>query len=266
MSPSSHRTVAFLDILGFKKKISELPLPDLARKYEYLVDLADVMNRPLNFSADIPSLFPDHPKGKAWCVKHIFSDSIILIADEDHPASCLKLLVYTWRLSQILISQNMSARGAIAYGEIYTNLNKNIILGKGLTDAYQLESKQQWVGICIDDSVAAAYPDLFSNIKDQNNLLRPVFFEYPVPFKDGSCKQLITLNWRINLIAENGTRALFSKDTHGDVFQKIKNTLEYARTVVKSGRIYAYGDNVPVELRTFYIGAKEPPFKHGDDL
>jgi hypothetical protein len=52
-----------------------------------------------------------------------------------------------------------------------------------------------------------------------------------------------------------------------DVMQKVANTLKYAEIMVGSGRIYvADQSNLPVELRSMWIGGKEPPFPHGDNL
>jgi hypothetical protein len=160
----------------------------------------------------------------------------------------------------------MPLRGAITYGEIYLNQTKNITLGKALTNAYELESKQQWIGVVIDNTVEKSMPELFHEIK-KTPILSDIFSLYNVPFKDGSKKHFRTLNWRWNMIVKDGTRSLFEKSDDPSISEKVNNTLEYAKEIVKNGRIYVqYQDQLPIELRSLWVGDQPPPFKHGDEL
>jgi hypothetical protein len=77
----------------------------------------------------------------------------------------------------------MPLRGAITYGEIYVNTEKNIFLGQALTRAYELEESQQWIGVMIDSNLKDKYSDLFNLINEEENLLKIIFLEYDVPFK-----------------------------------------------------------------------------------
>ena len=261
------RTVAFLDILGFQQAVLTTPLSELADKYERRIAEADAMNRPANFASDTPSLFPDHPSSAPWCQRFVFSDSIILVSNDDQAVSALKLLVYAWRLSQAFIAFQMPLRGGIAFGELYVNTLRNICLGRALTTAYDLERIQAWIGVAIHPSAVDAFPEFFSPDDATRGLLDDIFLPYPVPMKDNTAQQLRTLNWRFNLIVEKGTRSLFVSDGPTDVIQKVTNTLIYVETVVRSGRIYVSDQSMlPVELRSMWIGGKEPPFPHGDDL
>jgi len=263
----SNRTVVFLDILGFKNKIQNESLVELSEEYERLIDTTEAMNRPFNNykNEPPPTLFPGHHETEPWCIKHIFSDSIFLVSNGPDELSALKTLVYAWRLSQTLLAMKMPARGGISYGEIAMNLNKNIMLGKGLTEAYLLESKQQWIGVSIDSNLEEQFPSLFQNFSDESNPLSLVFQKYPVPFKDGSFKELYTLNWRLNFVVKDGTKSILTKETSGDIGAKITNTLNYAKSFVSQGKVYLKGEGVPGELRTFWVGDTQPPFKHGDE-
>jgi len=264
MAYVSKRTVALIDVLGFKKKVMQTPITELSKDYEYFIRVTEFLNKPFGAS---PSLFPTHPNNAPWCTRYIFSDTIILISIGDDALNCLKLLVYTWRLSQFLLGRKMPFRGAIAHDEIYVNLDQNIVIGKALTKAYELEHIQQWIGIAIDKSVEDAYPELFLESKKPDILLNTLFLEYPVPFKDGSTKQMHTINWRFNLIVEKGTRSLFSDNLDVSITDKVCNTLAYAKAVIDTGKIYVHDqEHLPIELRSFYIGSSEPPYKHGDNL
>ena len=261
---SSMRTVAFLDILGFRQAVLTTPLSKLADKYERHIAQADAMNSLIGSES---SLFPGHPPNVPWCQRYIFSDSIILVSVDDQATSALKLLIYAWRLNQVFIAFKMPLRGGIAFGEIYTNPLKNICLGRALTTAYDFERNQAWIGTAIHPSVVNQFPQILSPENPNSGLLDDIFLKYPVPMKDNTTQQLKTLNWRFNLIVENGTRSLFASEGSVDIMQKVTNTLKYAETIVRSGRIYAADPSkLPSELQAMWVGDKEPPFPHGDDL
>ena len=251
------KTVVFFDILGFKSMIEKYSLEELSEKYERLIDKTNGLLFPLKLEVKVPKLFPDHPENKPWCYKQIFSDSIILISETDTGESCLKLLIYSWRLVQACVVSNMPVRGGIAFGDLYMNLRKNIVLGEGLTRAYELEKRQNWIGVAIDNSVGNKFQKLFKMFKDPTSIFSPLFFQYDVPFKDGTSERLHTLNWRLNLIVEKGTRSLFPRQNDEKVMEKIANTLEYAKSVVESGKVYDYSEELPVELRAFFHGSRK---------
>ncbi|MBW2631020.1 MAG: hypothetical protein JRC90_04530 [Deltaproteobacteria bacterium] len=262
------RTVAFLDILGFRAKLFNTPLLELAHGYEKRIRESHFMNRPFDPTGQTPTLFKDHPSNLPWCSQHVFSDSIILVSHDKDIMSCMKLLVYAWRLSQHFMAFGTPLRGGIAYGELYQNPNLNVFVGKALAKAYELEGCQNWIGVAIDASVVERFPEVFGVIdKDEYPVLNDLLFEYAVPFKGGMTKRLKTLNWRWNLVVEKGTRSLFSDSNDPKVVEKVNNTLKYVEAFVQKGRLYVKDQSkLPVELRSFYIGAKEPPFEHGDDL
>jgi hypothetical protein len=203
-----------------------------------------------------------------WCTQYIFSDSIILVSHDKDLNSCLKLIVYAWRLTQNFIAFEMPLRGGIAFGEVYSNPMLNIFLGKALTKAYDLEQSQKWIGVAIDSSVTDHFSDFFRDVdNDLYPILNDLLFKYPVPLHNGTTTMLRTLNWRWNLIVEKGTRSLFSDSNDPGVNDKIQNALEYAKAIVQTGRIYIQDQStLPVELRSSWIGGREPPFPHGDDL
>ncbi|MEK6765237.1 MAG: hypothetical protein AABY49_03290 [Planctomycetota bacterium] len=263
---NGNRTVAFLDILGFGQMVDSIPLDELSKKYEKLIDKLEYLIWPLDKTKNHPTLFPEHQHYSPWCIKNIYSDSIILISLDESLMSCLKLLIYSWRLTQVCLSAQMPVRGAITFGEIYINQNKNITLGKALTDAHKLEREQQWIGVSINDNMEKSLPELFQKIRDIP-ILSNIFLKYEVPFKDKPKKLLHTLNWRWNVVIEKGTRSLFSNSKDQSIKEKVANTLDYAKSVVDSGQIYVKDQgNLPTELRSFFVGDSEPPFTHGDDL
>ena len=260
-----YRAVAFLDILGFKDLIGKNSAEKVAEKYSRVIDMTKSFNKDLLPDYEGPSLFESKSTDKRWCISKIFSDSIILVAHNDKEESCLRLLIYVWRLSQACLSMQMPFRGGIAFDEMFVDEEKEIFLGRALTKAYELEGAQKWIGSAIDDDLVKAYPGIFDN--HDKPYFKNIFLKYYVPFKGGGVKKLHTINWRFNFIIEDGTRSLMPYSIDRAVIEKIENTLKYAESVVRSGEIYISDQaKAPVEIRAFYCGSKTPPFPHGDEL
>jgi len=167
---------------------------------------------------------------------------------------------------QLSLAQHVPIRGAIVFGEMYMDQTKNIYVGQALTRAYDLEKQQNWVGVVVDRSVEEAYPELFGEHGENKEVL-PFLFKYQVPMKAGQPAESWTINWRWNLVVQHGTRSLFARDAEAEILEKVENTLKYVAAVVKTGKIYSGDDSViPVEVRCFWVGDREPPFSHGDNL
>jgi hypothetical protein len=91
--------------------------------------------------------------------------------------------------------------------------------------------------------------------------------KYAAPLKNGQTYLTNTINWRYNYIVQKGTRSLFANSNDAGVQLKIANTLTYAKAVIDYGLVYCQDDGkAPIELRAMFVGSKEPPFDHGDDL
>ncbi|MEN6325735.1 MAG: hypothetical protein ABFD18_05970 [Syntrophomonas sp.] len=251
------RAVAFLDILGFKKMIDRIPLEKIVENYEKLINNSRGYSNWIGNNTESSIFTGADPKD--MCKQ---SDSIILFANDSSEVSFLRLIIYAWRLLQFSIVTGLPIRGAISYGDIYINEDLNVFLGKGLLKAYQIEGKQNWIGVILDEIVEEQYSNIFG---PKNTIFNNVMLKYNVPFKDGSYHNFRALNWRFNLIVKNGTRSLFkNEDNDQSVEAKILNTLEFARRIVSSGNIYA--TNIPIEFRSLWVGDSQPPFNHGDDL
>lgn len=267
MVKSGNYTIAFLDILGFKEMVQNISLTELSVKYESVVGrVSQSLNYPDNRISDRSrSLFSNASPEEAFCDRYIFSDSIILFSQGHGMESCLKLLTYAWRLNQLMLVSGFPLRGAITYGEVYVNDELKIFLGNGLTSAYELEQRQQWIGVSIDESVFTAFPDLDKLLGNEELPFNGIFLPYNVPMKDGTSRRMRTLNWRCNLIVQKGTRSLFLPSNDGSVIQKQVNTLKYAEEFVARKQTYLHG-HVPLEFQAFWAGDSQPPFEHGDEL
>jgi hypothetical protein len=259
-------TVAFLDVLGFRDKIDRIPLSSLADSYEKAIELAKALNKKFSMSDEARSLFPNHPPGERWCNRQILSDAIVLESLDESAESALKLLLYARSLVQVFLTLGFSIRGGVAFGELYRNPVTGLVLGKALTKAYELESSQDWLGVTIDNSVVEKYPEIFSQQENRKSILSTLFPLYSVPMKKGVKGDCHVINWRFNMVVEEGTKSLLLKAKLNDAKSKYKNTLEFLKWVRDSGEVYIQdGSNNPVELSAFFVGDSEPPFQHGDE-
>lgn len=266
---SKCRAVAFLDILGFRHLISTNSTEAVAEKYSRVIGATKAFNKDVakNTFPDYkgPSLFAPKATDERWCIRRIFSDSIILVAHEDNEESFLRLLIYVWRISQICLTYRMPFRGGIAYDEMFVDEDEEIFLGRALTKAHELEGAQQWIGTAIHDDLEETYPAIFDDPK--RPCLKHILHKYNVPFKGGGVKRLHTINWRFNLIVQEGTRSLMPYSIDEGVIEKVENTLRYAKDVVQSGNACLLDSaSAPIEVRQFYWGPTQPPFPHGDEL
>jgi hypothetical protein len=242
------------------------PLVELASQYEKAIASVDATNQRLAYPANRPALLANHAVGQPWAHRHIFSDSIILVALDETDDSCLKLMLYARHLVQALLGSRLAVRGAVSAGELHYNPAGNAVLGKALTEAYEIEQDQDWVGVAISDTVWEAYPELARAVANPEGALNYYFLDYPVPLKSGHRRMRI-LNWRFNLVVDIGTGRLLANTGLDAAPSKHANTIAYLKHLRSIGALYFGPDCVPpAECNTVWIGAKAPPFEHGDEL
>jgi hypothetical protein len=264
-----NRTVAFIDILGFKNKINEQSANDLGKNYKRAIRYAlEKYQVNLNSSKE-PSFFTNISKGDEYCISYIFSDSIILASFDDTEINTCKLLIFTYRLMRTMIVQGFLVRGGISYGDMYIDLEDSIFVGTALTQAYELEMKQEWIGVTIHENVVNAFPNIFNGSYKYGNYLKNILVKYQVPMKYGEIRNLYTINWRWNLIVEKGTKSLFGKTNDWASKVKIDNTLNYTKYIRNSSLDYPFKPSeCPIEIRALYVAEGKPRKimpKHGDE-
>lgn len=137
------RYVAFIDILGFKDavynshqntdKFREITLA--LENLSIIKDIVSTTSHSLNTSK-----IPSEVVWGAWQDIKIttFSDSILISAADNH-VGLMALGAYCCLIYHALFSNGFFARGAITKGELFES--QDIVFGKALIDAYELESK-----------------------------------------------------------------------------------------------------------------------------
>lgn len=142
MTVFKEKIVAFVDVLGFKKLISDAeqgvgqPLPDILN---YLKLLGTGAER-TRFDKYGPTHCPGAPsleKNLDFRVTQI-SDSVIVSA-EVSPAGVINVVSHCWGAVIELLGHGIMCRGYIKRGSVYHTDTQ--ILGSGYQDAYSAESK-----------------------------------------------------------------------------------------------------------------------------
>lgn len=252
-----NRMVAFLDVLGFKKKLETMDPNKIAETYRLLLGLVQHINNNLSRN------------GKKLCNLHIYSDSVILIANGDTDSDIRDFIVAVWKSMQVSIASKMPFRGGISYGPVFINEEEGIFLGNPIVHAVVLEGKQEWIGTICDKN-AEKRINAIRNLEIQDKgFLNILLYEYDVPIKEEKFITCKAINWRFNFIVEDGISSLFEENSKNkSVKMKIDNTLKFSKCVKESGKLYL-SDTASSELREkyplFYIGKSKPPFNNGDD-
>ena len=255
------RAIAYFDILGFKAKVENMAINELAHKYEEIVRQTDG-----EFTIQDGKVV-----SKQVCYRYIFSDSIFLIAEEDTEESFMDLVFYAWRMMQKFIAVGFPLRGAMTYGDIYVNFEKNIFLGSAISEAAVLEGKQEWIGAVVDSATVDRYRPAFERDDVFGFLMNTLLPIYDVPFKDGVRRNYPVINWRHNIVSQDGIKALFKNEPFNEAVQvKIDNALQFSKEVVEANLAYSNAENISGKYTTLYIGHGVPkgsgiPFSHGDE-
>ena len=120
----TERTVAFIDILGFKEIIQSSSASKIGTRFSQIIGRTlPGMNRPRDEFKGEPTLLPGLSNSELYCISYAFSDSIILISNDNSEESCLAVLLYALRVSQVLIGCKLPVRGSITYGDMYIDFD-----------------------------------------------------------------------------------------------------------------------------------------------
>ncbi len=251
------KMVAFLDIIGFKRKLEKIDIESITEKYRNLLMLISSVNQELA------------KRGNDLCKYYIFSDSIILISNGDKDENILDFIIAVWKFTQMSMAMGLAFRGGISYGKVYTNEEENVFLGNPIVNAVKLEGVQEWIGVSCDEEAKKRINQIEKFNSENNIVLEALICDYTVPLKKGCSINSKVINWRFNLVVEKGIASLFEKNLEDEsVKQKIKNTLIFSKYIRKVGKLYI-ANSVESRIRSQYpvlfLGESRPPFKNGDE-
>jgi hypothetical protein len=127
--------VAFLDVMGFSNLVNGSNIENLEAYFEKIKEILDQLKQ-----------------DKAQIESFLISDSIILIAPSE-TSDFVQLLWAIRRIQNILLWKKIILRGAVSFGQVYYNKERNIIVGKGFIRAYLLEKEAIFPRVIIDPSI-----------------------------------------------------------------------------------------------------------------
>ncbi|OMC73636.1 hypothetical protein BK121_08815 [Paenibacillus odorifer] len=192
---------AFLDILGFKELVMNNTHNELKEIFKNSIyDTIDHIKK-AQIDAYVKFQFTDKLDFL------VVSDSIIIWADNTSLKSFLGIVTATTFLTAICMERGVPLRGAISMGNISVIKSGESInvFGDSIVNAYELENKQEWSGVIIDDRCMS-----INNIKDTTvlkDLKKEMIVEYNVPMKRGQIRQYFVCNW---------TASLFNKEMNSE--------------------------------------------------
>jgi hypothetical protein len=214
-----NRFVAFLDIMGFR----ELVLRRTNRAvYEMLKSF-----RPTITSVEGDFRFISDESEISVITKTVmFSDSIILISNDDSINSSLNIISDAGWIISNAVKQRIPIKGAIAYGKQTADFKQSLHFGKPLIDAFELQNELQFYGIVLHHSVEKHLVEALSA-----PILEGLLIRYPVPMKSGKINHYI-VDWTSQLEEENDALRLVSYFYHnvsGKTRLYVDNTMKFVQ-------------------------------------
>lgn len=139
------RWFAYFDLLGFANLVRTSEIHRVLPIYETAL------------SAIEEKANPKKSKGLSYSW---FSDTFIIFTRGSSLQEFAVIEQASRLFFQKLILNKIAVRGALSYGDLYTQQEKNIFLGEALMDAYEYGENQNWINFVISPSAYNALKKL----------------------------------------------------------------------------------------------------------
>jgi hypothetical protein len=149
----------------------------------------------------------------------LISDTLFVYTEGTNK-ELIKLLSFCNKLLETSIKCYLPIRGGVSLGDYFV-LN-NTPYGKAVVRAHNLEQKQNWIGIALDESV-----------KSESEEFSKLTICYPVPFKNGAITLCNVVKWSVpsfdELVRSSTSGGLYrgGESLSWEWMRKIVNTLEF---------------------------------------
>ena len=151
------RFVLFLDIMGFKNRVS---------KQEHGKVLRDLQK----FQSEIQKCLSNYKAINIQIAQ--FSDSIVLFSSNTYKASLLALSEVASSIMCIALRSNIPLKGALAKGKVTCDIPKQLFFGQALIDAYLLEENVKYYGILVHHTAEVDVKGCHDYYRDVNAFLK----------------------------------------------------------------------------------------------
>lgn len=261
--------VAFLDILGFKNKMSTI---NQCEAEELIRD----------FSASIYHIW----RSDEYCTinGYVVSDSLIVYSKDTSQNSLREIIDVIKKICQEEFSLNsILIRGAIAKGDFKNmpaaelpNLSKGLIVGNAYIEAYTLESSVKTLGIVLTNEVYEDYLNVFGEQKDvvkENEKIVLRYLDIDYILENNNLLNFVNLAIESNWLPHYYNTIYFALKNSGNakkvdqVFINIisiisrKQEWRYLDTFIKN----AFKDEVEVNFQTMFLRFIRQSLRSGDN-
>jgi hypothetical protein len=210
----NERYIGIFDILGFKDLIESNSLEAVVERSRRFVTLA-------NGALSIP----DCGDGPDRLSVRVFQDTVIVTSRTTKPDDFECMAQYCCGLMGFAFLEDVLLRGALTFGEAY--LDDQMVIGKGIVRAYQMEQLQDWVGCWIDEKCVDGLPQ---ELRDE--LQEYLLVRYRVPLKSGPMLEAWALNWTYSIAHLKGNpfdpawRRVWKRACDGPISWEARRKLE----------------------------------------
>lgn len=236
--PTAKRFVAFLDIMGFKDMVfrnsHELVLKTLESFKTEGIDVIDTFAKMQSSVDKKDQPFKDAFKplfGDSIIKTVSFSDSILVISNDDSYYSAYQLVwLITILLGNALIT-GVPIKGSIAHGEQTADFEKSIHFGKPLIDAYELQNQLHLYGVVLHHTAEQQFNSVGAMKKLENDSIH----KYKTPMKQGEINHYLVTNYP-DLKSETNLEAKYSKlysTVSGHTRLYVDHTIEFLEFLAK---------------------------------
>ena len=145
--PACFRCVAMMDVLGFQARLSRASIESIAADIDSLV-----AGLPTHQSWGVMRVDGRSARGRDRIHKLLFSDTMFLWSDElaeDGIRREARLNSFVGIVGQIILRGlilGIPLRAGLAYGEVFVDSRKLIVVGQPVVDAHNVEESQDWIG------------------------------------------------------------------------------------------------------------------------
>ncbi|MEQ5790375.1 hypothetical protein J4E06_04875 [Muricauda sp. NFXS6] len=145
---TDNRFVAFFDVLGFKDMVQRKSHSEILKKLENLKSHVEKLE---GHEFDENKL----KKANLEIVKYqtrsvTFSDSFLFFSKKDSKEDLVKILVDSWYFLKYALKNKIAVKGAISFGKITLDFEKNLFFGQPIIDAYLLHEDLNMLGVVFD--------------------------------------------------------------------------------------------------------------------
>jgi hypothetical protein len=224
---TDNRFVIFFDVLGFKDLVQTRSHEDILEKLTKLKNDVEQLEDYVFNEGQKQKVKQDISKCQVKSVT--FSDSFIFFSKKDTVEDFTKILVDAWVFLKRAIESKIAVKGAISFGQVTVDFDKNLFFGQPIIDAYLLHEDLNMLGVIMDHKVDTQIKNFIPNVLMENN----IGFE-KINMKYGPVKHSF-----ISPLKEEAIRGILSdlhsmySITSGKPRIYIDNTIGFYETILK---------------------------------